>query len=137
MPLLKVGNLNKVCYVVFMKWFFFFFREMRTASQNLFKTHCIDGCSPTAFNSSHLCETAVLRERQGKLYWWSLLGARDLSWRQERSWKPGGGQYWKISLPEEMWKNKNKLMVGDGTKQNTVWVRWNGLFCLVLIAFMK
>lgn len=54
MPLLKVANHNKVRYVciyemIFIFSFFFLFREMRTASQNPFKTHFIDGCSRTAF----------------------------------------------------------------------------------------
>lgn len=126
MPLLKVANHNKVCYVVFMKWFFFFQRNENSfikSIQNSFHRWLF---TYGIHKSSHLCKTAVLRERQGKLYWGSLLGARDLSWRQERSWKPDGGQYWKISMLKEIWKNKNKLMAGE-MGHGRIWFGWDGM----------
>lgn len=50
----RLPTTTRCIMFVFMKWFLFFyffflFREMRTASQNPFKTHFTDGCSRTAF----------------------------------------------------------------------------------------
>lgn len=87
-PLLKVANHIEVCHVAFVKQFFIFisiYTKMRTGSQNpsdIPFLRLLFTCG--IHNFSHLYKTAVLRERQGQVYWRSLLEAKDFSWRGER-----------------------------------------------------
>lgn len=118
-PLLKFANHIKVCHVAFVKQLFIYISiyaktKKKTKPQN--PSDCsflrlLFTCGTHDF--SHLYETAVLREWQGRVLTEVIAGSKRLQLEGGRKLKARCGV--QVSVLEDTEKNKNNLLTGDWT----------------------